>query len=141
MSTLFDDVSRIIAGPVSRRQALRLVGRTVGGGVLASLGLASGFRAFGAPAGVACSKGHCPSGDFCCGTGASAICCPTGYTCCGPPGSPFCCAPGCTCCLIEGKGHSEQACCPGKLSSSTCPPGCTGTTACRCSSQTCPHPS
>ena len=43
MSTLFDDVSRIIASPVSRRKALRMVGEAVGGAVLASMSLGMAY--------------------------------------------------------------------------------------------------
>ena len=47
MSLLFDDVSRIVASPVSRRKMLGLVGGAVGGAVLASLGLGKPAAAFG----------------------------------------------------------------------------------------------
>ena len=51
MSDLFDDISRIIARPMPRRQAFKLVGGAVGGAVVASLGLGRVSQAFGSPGG------------------------------------------------------------------------------------------
>jgi hypothetical protein len=146
MSTLFDDVSRIIASPISRRQAFRMVSGAVGGVVLTSLGLGSASRTWAA-AGVACGDGHCPPGLTCCSPqGANPICCPSNYTCCGPSpggqGNAFCCAPGCTCCPVQGQGNA--ICCSGRFSSGKCPTGksCTGSSGCTCNKPpTCPPPS
>src|SRR5205814_5611620 len=49
MSALLDDVSRIIASPISRRQTLRLVCGAVGGAVLASLSFGRPSRGLGSP--------------------------------------------------------------------------------------------
>src|SRR5690348_13551177 len=100
MSVLLDDISRIIASSVSRREVLKLVGGTVGGAMLASLGWSQS-----SPPKVTCGKRFCPTGDTCC---HGKICCPPGSQCCGPLGSPFCCLSGCVCCQIQGKGFSEQ---------------------------------
>ena len=48
MNTLFDDLSRIIASPIPRRQALKLVGGAVGSAVVAALGLGRTSRVWGA---------------------------------------------------------------------------------------------
>ena len=62
MSALLDDVSRIIARPISRRQTLRLVCTAVGGAVLASLGLGTASWGFGSPDPE--PQGHCPKTDL-----------------------------------------------------------------------------
>ena len=51
MSALFDDVSRILAGPSSRRQAFRLVAGALGGVALASLSLVRASLGWGATVG------------------------------------------------------------------------------------------
>ena len=53
MSALLDDIARITASSISRREAFRLVGGAVGGALLASLGLGRASRGWGAPAGGA----------------------------------------------------------------------------------------
>src|SRR2546426_10098410 len=85
MSNLFDDISRIIARPMPRRQAFKLVGGALGGAVLASLGLGKVSLALGAPGGRPGSLfDNCPSGQTTCGTTSSGKlrCCQTGQTCC-----------------------------------------------------------
>ena len=136
MSALLDDISRIIASPIPRRQALRLLGGVVGGGVLAYLG--RGSRGLGAPAGgeqgpprpfrcgphqflcggtccdndrTCCNGNCCPSGQTCC----NRNCCPAGH-CCGD----HCCDKGETCCgdhcCDKGETCCRNRCCaPGRV--------------------------
>jgi len=103
MSALLDDISRIIASPIPRRQALRLLSGVVGGGVLTYLGRAS--RGLGVPAGGAQAPEFikCPSGEFRCGT----TCCKNGLACC----NGKCCARGQTCC--NGTCCARGMCCNG----------------------------
>jgi hypothetical protein len=120
MSALLDDISRIIASPIPRRQALRLLGGVVGGGVLTYLGRAS--RGLGAPAGGAQQGGSqkpekcghnqflCPDNKTCCTTGQTCCngkCCPDGQSCCGSR----CCARGTTCCNATTCCGRGQTCC------------------------------
>src|SRR5208337_3524928 len=69
MSALLDDISRITASSISRREAFRLVGGAVGGALLASLGLGRASRGLGAPAGGAQVQGAvanpCPGKKAC----------------------------------------------------------------------------
>lgn len=126
MNTLFDDLARIIASPVSRRDAFRLVSTAVGGTLLVSLGLAS-------PP-LARSAGSCSGSQFCCDPSSCKVCCNAGCVCCGNGNNARCCSPGSTCC---GTG-SNVTCCP---SGCTCCGGvcCTGSTsAATCNSTT--HP-
>ena len=92
MSSLFDDVSRIVASPIPRRQAFRLLSRAVGSAVLASIGLGRASRSLGAPQGdgqgtsapcgpdrFACGRGCCDSRrEECC----RGRCIPRGHKCC-----------------------------------------------------------
>src|SRR5436309_3652291 len=98
MSSLFDDLARILARPMPRRQAFRLVGKTFGAAVLATLGVGVG-RADG-PA-------TCPGGTLRCGTSKTGPCCSTTtQKCCfgGTITEPHCCAPTDVCCA--------KSCCP-----------------------------
>jgi len=139
MSALLDDISRIIASPIPRRQALRLLSGVVGGGVLTYLGRAS--RGLGVPAGGAQAPEFikCPSGEFRCG----GTCCKNGLTCCNGKcctsgqrcidgtccpsaqvcgafweffGRSFCCPSGQTCCngrcCPSGQTCCNRRCCP-----------------------------
>jgi len=105
MSAFLDDVSRIIASPISRRQTLRLVCGAVGGTLLASLGL-------GGAAGPAQALVTCPKGQTACGS----HCCPHSQTCCG---NGKCCTPDKVCC--------GGLCCKAGPSPST---PCTGSSKC-----------
>ncbi len=123
MSALFDDVSRILAGPSSRRQAFRLVGGALGGAALTFLGLGRASLGWGAlvgnsqpsDLGVTCPTGQkvcgslcCSSTQYCCKNGSFYKCCNTpccGNTCCDGQGQccfnifrgPFCCPRGYRC--------------------------------------------
>src|SRR2546426_587797 len=131
MSNLFDDISRIIAKPMPRRQAFKLVGGAVGGAALAALGLERVSRAFGEPGGRPGSPfDNCPSGQTVCGTTSSGKlrCCQTGQTCCNNANccasnehccGTKCCQPAQACCNVSGKlvcctsGPSPQNSCVG----------------------------
>jgi hypothetical protein len=85
MSMLFDDVSRIIASPVSRRKALRLVGEAVGGAVLASLGLGMAFGDENDDHKIKCRKGQKVCEKRCCNaheTCCDGKCCDNDEFCC-----------------------------------------------------------
>lgn len=114
MNSLFDDVSRVIGSPVSRRKMLSLVGSAVGGAMFASLGLRA--TAFGAqtpentakcgPHQKACGKNCCDPDRVC----VEGICCPPGQTNC----NGKCCGGTCTdgvCCGKESH-YCGGACCP-----------------------------
>jgi len=118
MSSLFDDVSRAIASPVSRREMLGTVGAALGGAMLAALGLQR--PALGQETQTPGSSSGCPKGT------------PKGYTSCGS----HCCDPGNVCCngvCCEPK----QTCCGGKC----CPAGmlCCGVTCCNTREAVCLH--
>ncbi len=121
-STRFDDIARIIASPIERREAIRLVSRVMGGSVLAALGLGGnslfGQNASPCPTALqflcgSLSGTHsccvvnsqqcctdigaycCPSADKCC----HGVCCAGNQVCCGGPENvPRCCEPGQICC-------------------------------------------
>ena len=107
MNELLDDIARIIASPVSRRQAIRLVSRAVGGAVLTSLGLGRALRAWAAQA-VTCPQGSSP-----CTKGSTSTCCSNdSQKCCNDVGA-YCCTASQTCC--QGKCCKAGAvCCNGK---------------------------
>ena len=137
MGALIDDISRIIASPISRRQAFRLVG----GAVLASLGVGRASRGLGAP--VKCPEGQvvcdttcCHTYELCCGGtcyGATvnatydccgiALCLKSNQKCC----TNHCCTKSQTCCGTSCCA-AGTACCGGKC----CAAGaaCCGTTCC-----------
>src|SRR5208337_335045 len=107
MSALLDDISRITASPISRREAFKRVGGALGGALLASLGLGRASRVLGAPVTcprsrpVLCNGEYYPSGYKCCGsavcdsddTCCTNHCCEKPQTCCGST----CCPPGQAC--------------------------------------------
>src|SRR5271165_4018590 len=96
MSKLFDDVSRIIGSPVSRRKMLGLVGGAVGGAVLASLGLGEAYgddhdnKPKCGKHQIVCGRTCCDPGQTCC----DGKCCGSKQVCC----NGKCCSPGQTCC-------------------------------------------
>src|SRR5213595_2246164 len=106
MSALFDEISRIVASPISRRAAFRLVSRIVGGAALGYLGLRRAAWALAAPA----AQAGCPSGQTACST----TCCGSDQTCCisKDGAKAACCNSGQTCC--GGKCCRGPKCCDGK---------------------------
>jgi hypothetical protein len=142
MSALIDDLSRIAASPIPRRQAFRLLGRVLSGGILASLGFARPVSGQGEQVNT-CIDGQVPCGSTCCypyetccggtcyGAEVSAA-----YNCCGgvlcAKVSQQCCTNHCcrksqTCCGL-------QCCAPGQTCcrNQCCAPGavCCGSTCC-----------
>ena len=141
MSALMDDISRVIASPVSRRQALKMVSGALGSALLASLGLGGATRALGndgkGPPGcprfwVSCNGKCYPPGYNCCG---STVCdgfhhCCQNNHCCGDLQS--CCGSSCcdfasTCCGNNTCCRFGVACCNGKCCSSPRAICCGGT--------------
>jgi len=102
MSYLVDDIARILASPISRRQALWRVGGVLAMGVLSSLGLEE------ASAQTVCGGKTCKSTQYCCTPqgGFPSFCVTNGKTCCGTQkcnaaqkccnqsSPPFCYTPG-----------------------------------------------
>lgn len=108
MSYLLDDLARILASPIPRRQALRLIGATLTGGILAVLGIRP---ATAQQAKNNCGTTNCPQDQICCNTPPfKAFCVTQGRTCCGrtsctadqtccrTASTPFCATKGRVCC-------------------------------------------
>src|SRR5208337_1821145 len=123
MSALLDDISRITASPISRREAFKLVGGAVGGALIASLGLGRASRGLAAQKRVTC-----PTGQIVCGT----KCCTSTQTCC----NGSCCTRSTQTCISGACCASAQVC-SGKFCASgqtccnraCCPAGqCCGST-------------
>jgi hypothetical protein len=130
MSVLFDDVSRIIASPISRREAVKRVGGLLTGALFAS------FRADSAFAHPSASSLTCKKDQFICGVGKGATCCAKGQICCtdAANGKAYCCIPGLsccrgTCCQLDAKlaGVPIAAVAAGSAVSRTGSPGGTST--------------
>jgi len=158
MSAVMDDIARIIARPIPRRQALRLVGGVVGGTIAAALGKAKGLGSWAAQVGGAsvATSPKCGRGQFACGTGSRAVCCSSGTTCCGnttvgftccgssqgcctDAKTAYCAPPRSTCCKGASCG-STQSCCNGKCCDKLSHQTCCGTTSsgvCCSSGQVC----
>jgi hypothetical protein len=152
VSILLDDIARIIASPIPRRRALRLVGGAVGGAVAAAMGQRMSWAAQVAGALNAPSR-SCPKGQTVCGTGTCAVCCSSGQTCQGPTSrgqyyccnkgqsgcNGTCCGSGQTCCTSGNTAvccSSGQTCCNGKCCNTAARQTCcgSGTSAICCSS-------
>jgi len=130
MSVLIDDIARVIASPISRRRAFRLVGGAVGGAVLASLGLPRAARAQPQNSGctggqVPCDQTCCYTYELCCGGTCYGIEVKQAYTCCGTVlcrnlseqcCTNYCCKRSQTCCGLQccahGQGCCGNTCCP-----------------------------
>jgi hypothetical protein len=106
MSVFFDDLSRIIASPMPRRQAFKLIGGALGGAVISSLGF-----------GQADSTTSCPKGETQCGSGRNAICCRSGQTCCGNSTIGYICCPSSGGCCTDARqpycSNANETCCRG----------------------------
>jgi hypothetical protein len=89
MSSLFDDVARILATPMPRRKALARIAGILGGALLASVPV----KAVG-NCGACTVNNDCTGGDSTCKAcpGGGRICCKPELTCCG---TMHCCAAGC----------------------------------------------
>jgi hypothetical protein len=95
MSEQFDYLSRILATPMPRSKALKLMFGALAAAALAPLGLGQGEPDKKKP------QQECPKRHIDCGGG---FCCPPGKQCCHASGTTFCCPGPHTCC-----GNS---CCP-----------------------------
>jgi hypothetical protein len=153
MGALIDDISRVIASSVSRRQAFKMVTGSVGGAVLASLGFGRAARVLGAQVspcpehGVFC-MGRCyPPGSKCCGDrmvcNADQNCCSNTHCC---DDAENCCGSSCChkariccngiCCSVRTACCGGKRCCPALrtcCNGTCCAPFsacCGGTTCC-----------
>ncbi len=107
MDSFFDATARILASPMPRRQAFRLIGSALAATVLGVLGQKSA---------AAAKPPSCVSPQYSCGNGvANSICCNPG-TCCAKHGNDAaCCLPGqCTCgngtCASSSGGRCASGC-------------------------------
>lgn len=81
MDHLFDEIARILASPMPRRQAFRLLGGALVGGIVGALGIKQA-----AAQGASCGNGTCASGQKCCPGRAgvcTAFCADVQERCCG----------------------------------------------------------
>jgi hypothetical protein len=90
MDKQFDELSKSLAEDgVSRREALRKIGFSLAGVLLASLGLGKKARAGGGCK----TNADCPAGDYC-HNGSCVRCACVNYGVCYPAGTPsYCCLP------------------------------------------------
>jgi|SRR6266487_413102 len=84
MADFFDDMCRILATPMPRSQALKLILGGLAGVALTPLGFGQGQSGRKPCAGS--SRGSCPPGQKCCN---GSHCCPHPHACCGNT----CCPP------------------------------------------------
>jgi hypothetical protein len=127
MSALLDDISRITASSISRREAFKLVGGAVGGALLAYLGVGRASRGLGAPAPDRCPRSR--------PVPCNGECYPPGYTCCGRTvcdGDDNCCTDHC---CEKTRACCGSTCCP---SGQTCISGKCCPSAQSCSGTCCP---
>jgi len=122
MSAFLDDISRIIASPIPRRRALRLLGGAMGGGVLTYLGLGRASHGLGVPAPDRDSDRDSDRDRDRCDDDkpvrCNRTCYPSGYTCCGGTvcdNDDQCCTDHCcrkrqTCCGQTCCRRHEQCC-------------------------------
>ena len=139
MSTLIDDISRVIASSVSRRQAFKMVSGAMGSALLASLGLGRATPALATDGRgdngdhgdkgdrgdprcrrrwVRCQDKCYPPGSTCCGSTVcnefhqccTDHCCRHFQSCCGSK----CCHFGSKCCNNDTCCPFGVACCNGK---------------------------
>ena len=141
MDYFVDEVARILASPVPRRQALRLIAGLVGSGVFEAFGLRNAGAQTAATQAAATCKPVCPSTKTCCTTGSKPFCATKPKTCCGNTscdqkstccpgnGSPFCATQGKKCCGST-TCTATQTCCGNR----TC---CNSNQRCNASTQRC----
>jgi hypothetical protein len=106
MDSMLDDVARVLASPISRREAF---------GRISKLLMAAAFASVvGGP--KPAQAANCTPPTFACGPGANQICCPQ-HACCNRKGNNT------RCCL-----NGQCICDDGRCANSTggkCPSGCT----------------
>src|SRR5881409_1609665 len=106
MNFLIDDVARILATPMSRRQAFARIAGILGGVLLASVPAQAVGRC------GSCASAACNEELTCLNCGGSKICCNSGYVCCG---TGHCCPTAACCnsqsgtCFTSGT-CAQQAC-------------------------------
>ncbi len=123
MSFFIDDVSRILASPLPRRQALKMAGTALAGIFLSK---SSTLQAAGACGTLktACGTKICcvTATEKCCTNGTVYFCaligatccgtvsCPAGQTCCRTGTTPFCAPRGNVCCGTTSCSAGESCC-------------------------------
>ena len=151
MGNFLDDAARILASPMPRRRALRLLGGAIAGGILGTLGARRAQA-------QTCNP-PCTSGRVCCSWQGTNFCITAGDTCCGNTQGcnssqqccttgtmPFCGNIGDICCgehTCQRTSTAYHVCC-GSGTSAFCSatgqsnaiPICCGTNSCN-ASQTC----
>ena len=110
MDQFFDEAARMLASRMPRRQVIRLLGRSLAGGIVAAFGVArvnaasctispnscgsgqkccpgfnGGNNFCASSTDICCGKNHCPSNQFCCPAtpGTSPFCRTASKICCG----------------------------------------------------------
>jgi hypothetical protein len=110
----FDDIARVMASPMPRRQALRRIAGLCAGAALVAVVSPGRAQAQSkscksnkdCSTGYFCCNSICwPNGSNICGSGASSICCPAGQVCCGVGSDAVCCGMGQTCKNGKCKGN------------------------------------
>jgi len=90
-STLFDDVARVLASPIPRRQALKTLMKGLVGAAAISLFGPEIARADPTPNPLGDPNGSCPGNHFNC---HGYVCCNSNtQTCCGVGPNSVCCRP------------------------------------------------
>lgn len=123
----FDELAKALAGDVPRRKALRLLGGTLAGALLAALSRREA-RAAPSECAVLCGKNAFISGPLhaacrqacqqceaditrICFSPTGARCCPPETTCCPTPTGSTCCPAGQVCCSPAGCCEVGRVCC------------------------------
>ena len=84
MSYLLDDIARILASPIPRRQALRLLGGILAGGILSTLDAKQAeAQQESEDEKRKCGTRTCGEDQQCSKTGPKPLCAPKGKACCG----------------------------------------------------------
>src|SRR5689334_10696604 len=107
MPHLVDDIARLLASPISRRQALRRAAGVLAFGALSRLGVKEASAASCNANQIACGKNCCDSGtQQCCPGLSSPFCAAKTDKCCGDqrcPSNQFCCTTSKPFCFTKGK--------------------------------------
>jgi hypothetical protein len=99
--TLFDDIARVLASPMPRRQALATIMRGLAGAAVVSLFGPEVARADPTPD----KNGNCPANHSNCN---GVVCCENKtQTCCGTGATSACCRPPQTC--VDGRCQTKAS--------------------------------